>query len=180
MRNVEIKAKVTDTNRLLELAKGMCSDNDPVIIQQHDTFFRSPSGRLKLRVANDSTGKVWTCIQDHWSLFPDLFNIQTSWTSKLFGGFKDTWVWSWGPRSVLGVVDETSLKSCGWDQSWSRGWDQSSLIRRFSIGNFVAWKFFLYSLSSMHLFRKNSPKWMEFLKKPNIYVGSSCFRILRN
>ncbi|CAG0918514.1 unnamed protein product [Notodromas monacha] len=49
MRNVEIKARVNDLEQLLktaeELAGSPCSE-----IEQHDTFFFSNEGRLKLRV----------------------------------------------------------------------------------------------------------------------------------
>ena len=47
-RNVEIKARVSDPEKLKNLATTL-SDSEGTIIIQSDTFFNSPNGRLKLR-----------------------------------------------------------------------------------------------------------------------------------
>lgn len=48
MRNVEIKAKVRNLTAIIEKAKKL-SDINCEVIKQHDTFFKVPQGRLKLR-----------------------------------------------------------------------------------------------------------------------------------
>lgn len=48
-RNVEIKAKITCLQTLLDTASKLCSGAKPQVIKQHDTFFTSKAGRLKLR-----------------------------------------------------------------------------------------------------------------------------------
>ena len=48
-RNVEIKARVENLESLKALAKDLCGQ-DPTVIEQEDTFFVVPKGRLKLRV----------------------------------------------------------------------------------------------------------------------------------
>jgi hypothetical protein len=48
-RNVEIKAKIKCLPTLLDTASKLCSGAKPQIIKQHDTFFTSKAGRLKLR-----------------------------------------------------------------------------------------------------------------------------------
>ncbi|CAG9762426.1 unnamed protein product [Ceutorhynchus assimilis] len=48
MRNIEIKAKVSDLKQLLEKAK-ILAGQEAIIIKQHDTFYNVPNGRLKLR-----------------------------------------------------------------------------------------------------------------------------------
>ena len=57
-RNVEIKAKVEDLSQLKTLAQGL-SGGQPTLIEQEDTFFLVPNGRLKLRVLQVGTVKVW-------------------------------------------------------------------------------------------------------------------------
>jgi adenylate cyclase class IV len=47
-RNVEIKAKVTDLAAVREIAAGL-ADRGPMVLEQEDTFFACPRGRLKLR-----------------------------------------------------------------------------------------------------------------------------------
>lgn len=47
-RNVEIKAKVTDLAAVREIVEGL-ADSGPMELEQEDTFFVSPRGRLKLR-----------------------------------------------------------------------------------------------------------------------------------
>lgn len=48
-RNVKIKARVADLDRLSKIAASI-SDAGPTEIFQDDTFFACPQGRLKLRV----------------------------------------------------------------------------------------------------------------------------------
>jgi predicted adenylyl cyclase CyaB len=47
-RNVEIKARIAGVNALTQLAARL-ADTGPVILEQDDTFFACPTGRLKLR-----------------------------------------------------------------------------------------------------------------------------------
>ena len=47
-RNVEIKAKVTDLAAVRRVVEGL-ADSGPMEIEQEDTFFACPRGRLKLR-----------------------------------------------------------------------------------------------------------------------------------
>jgi adenylate cyclase class IV len=55
--NVEIKARVRDPERLRLLAERL-SDTSPEIIEQHDTFFQCPQGRLKLRELSPESGEL--------------------------------------------------------------------------------------------------------------------------
>ncbi|PZR73528.1 MAG: adenylate cyclase, partial [Chthoniobacterales bacterium] len=55
--NIEIKARVLDLPRITALAEKL-SDAPAVIIQQHDTFFLSPNGRLKLRQFSPEAGEL--------------------------------------------------------------------------------------------------------------------------
>lgn len=48
-RNVEVKAKVGDIEGLILKAKNLCKC-DGTIIEQDDTFFKTETGRLKLRI----------------------------------------------------------------------------------------------------------------------------------
>ncbi len=45
-RNVEIKAKVTDLAAVRDIVKGL-ADSGPMELEQENTFFVSPRGRLK-------------------------------------------------------------------------------------------------------------------------------------
>ena len=47
-RNVEIKARVHDICKIKKLAKEL-SKSEAKLIEQQDTFFNAPNGRLKLR-----------------------------------------------------------------------------------------------------------------------------------
>lgn len=51
-QNIEIKAKVHNAPRLLELICEL-TDSLGIILIQEDTFFNSPHGRLKLRVLDE-------------------------------------------------------------------------------------------------------------------------------
>jgi len=48
-RNIEIKAKIDNIDTFKELVLKLCTEPGKVL-QQHDTFFNTPNGRLKLRV----------------------------------------------------------------------------------------------------------------------------------
>ena len=48
MRNIEIKARIKDTLSIIEKVKKL-SGTSGEIIHQHDTFYNSTHGRLKLR-----------------------------------------------------------------------------------------------------------------------------------
>ncbi len=56
-RNVEIKARVRDLERVRARAEAL-SDAPAVVLEQRDTFFRVPDGRLKLRVFPDGKGEL--------------------------------------------------------------------------------------------------------------------------
>ena len=55
--NIEIKARVSNPDRLWTLA-GALSDIPPVRIEQRDTYFACPHGRLKLRQINHSDAQL--------------------------------------------------------------------------------------------------------------------------
>lgn len=48
-RNIEIKARVQNVTKLHKVAAEL-SQSSGVVLQQEDTFFNTPQGRLKLRV----------------------------------------------------------------------------------------------------------------------------------
>lgn len=52
-RNIEIKARVTDVDRLSKLVFKL-TDSLGQTLTQEDTFFYVPNGRLKLRVIDDA------------------------------------------------------------------------------------------------------------------------------
>lgn len=56
-RNVEIKARVINPEQLHARVRDI-ADDGPVHLTQDDTFFRCPSGRLKLRAFSDSEGQL--------------------------------------------------------------------------------------------------------------------------
>jgi adenylate cyclase class IV len=56
-RNVEIKARVSDPASLRERVEAL-ADQGPSVIDQEDTFFHCPSGRLKLRRLSPSHGQL--------------------------------------------------------------------------------------------------------------------------
>ena len=56
-RNIEIKAHIANREVLLERAAALATQG-PIEILQDDTFFRSQSGRLKLRIFPDGTGEL--------------------------------------------------------------------------------------------------------------------------
>ncbi|XP_011862877.1 PREDICTED: uncharacterized protein LOC105559300 [Vollenhovia emeryi] len=55
--NVEIKAVIRDVERTVARAKEL-SDAPQTIIEQHDIFFKTDEGRLKLRKFKDGTGQL--------------------------------------------------------------------------------------------------------------------------
>ncbi|XP_033323947.1 uncharacterized protein LOC117219136 [Megalopta genalis] len=57
MRNIEIKAKISDPENKISLTKQI-TDSECKIIKQHDTFFKVAEGRLKLREFEDGSGEL--------------------------------------------------------------------------------------------------------------------------
>ena len=56
-RNVEIKARVRQPDRLLDAVLEL-ADKGPTLFAQDDTFFACPNGRLKLRTFSESEGQL--------------------------------------------------------------------------------------------------------------------------
>jgi adenylate cyclase class IV len=56
-RNVEIKARLTDSSSARSRAAAI-ADGPPELIEQHDTFFCCPHGRLKLRRFSGGRGEL--------------------------------------------------------------------------------------------------------------------------
>ncbi len=56
-RNVEIKARLRDPEQVAAVARRLAGV-EPELIVQHDTFFQSDHGRLKLRRFADGTGEL--------------------------------------------------------------------------------------------------------------------------
>jgi adenylate cyclase class IV len=56
-RNIEIKARIDSIAQLLARAARL-ADQGPMALQQDDTFFLCPSGRLKLREFGDGTAEL--------------------------------------------------------------------------------------------------------------------------
>ncbi|GFU78452.1 CYTH domain-containing protein [Trichonephila clavipes] len=58
-RNIEIKAKIQDLQAFLENASSI-SDKPEIVMHQIDTYFKIPSGRLKLRqIENQGTELIY-------------------------------------------------------------------------------------------------------------------------
>ena len=55
--NIEIKARVRDYEQLKQIAKNL-SDRPENVINQQDTFFFTPTGRLKLRIVSPTSGEL--------------------------------------------------------------------------------------------------------------------------
>jgi adenylate cyclase class IV len=56
-RNIEIKARIESIEALLPRARAL-ADGDAVLIEQDDTFFAAPHGRLKLRRFADGSAEL--------------------------------------------------------------------------------------------------------------------------
>ena len=56
--NIEIKARIASVEALLPLARALADDAHAQLIQQDDSFFAVPHGRLKLRVFGDGSGEL--------------------------------------------------------------------------------------------------------------------------
>jgi adenylate cyclase class IV len=56
-RNIEIKARITRVEDLLPRARALAS-GEPELIEQDDTFFAVPQGRLKLREFADGSAEL--------------------------------------------------------------------------------------------------------------------------
>src|SRR3954469_23503359 len=55
--NIEIKARVADLVPILVVVEPI-ADGPAVMLDQEDTFFAAPSGRLKLRTSRDGNGDL--------------------------------------------------------------------------------------------------------------------------
>jgi adenylate cyclase class IV len=55
--NVEIKARISDVDALADRVTPL-ADEGPIAIAQDDTFFRCPTGRLKLRTFSPDHGEL--------------------------------------------------------------------------------------------------------------------------
>jgi adenylate cyclase class IV len=55
--NIEIKARLADPDRTARLAEALAG-SPPEVIQQEDTFYFTPAGRLKLRVLAPDRGEL--------------------------------------------------------------------------------------------------------------------------
>jgi predicted adenylyl cyclase CyaB len=62
-RNVEIKARVADPDKLLRLVQNI-ADSGPEVLNQEDVFFQCPSGRLKLRTINGKESQLIFYVRD--------------------------------------------------------------------------------------------------------------------
>ncbi|RPH95227.1 CYTH domain-containing protein [candidate division KSB1 bacterium] len=56
-RNVEIKAILRDRYRVESIVKNLCTEPMEILVQ-HDIFFPSPRGRLKLRIFSPESGEL--------------------------------------------------------------------------------------------------------------------------
>ncbi len=56
-RNIEVKARVESVEALLQRARAL-ADDEVEVIEQDDTFFRVPQGRLKLREFADGSAEL--------------------------------------------------------------------------------------------------------------------------
>lgn len=56
-RNIEIKAKISDLNTVLETAQ-LLVGSEPELIEQKDVFFHSDNGRFKLRFLSETHGEL--------------------------------------------------------------------------------------------------------------------------
>lgn len=57
-RNIEIKARIADWEAVT-LAAARLADGPPQLLRQHDTFYVTTRGRLKLRTVNDQTELIY-------------------------------------------------------------------------------------------------------------------------
>jgi predicted adenylyl cyclase CyaB len=56
-KNIEIKARISDAEKLINLVRQL-ADNGPIEINQKDTFFNCSQGRLKLRELSSTQGQL--------------------------------------------------------------------------------------------------------------------------
>jgi predicted adenylyl cyclase CyaB len=97
-RNVEIKARVRDMNAVRARAAAL-SDAPAVVLEQEDTFFNVPDGRLKLRVFPDGKGELIAYRR------PDSVGPKTSeyfvYRTPHFGALKELLTVALGIRGVV-------------------------------------------------------------------------------
>ena len=54
-RNIEIKARIDqDFDEFIKLVNKIADDSKCELLHQHDLFYKSPNGRLKLRTINSN------------------------------------------------------------------------------------------------------------------------------
>ena len=56
-KNIEIKARIENYQSTIDRAK-MLTDQRPTVINQDDTFFNCPNGKLKLRKFSNAAGEL--------------------------------------------------------------------------------------------------------------------------
>ena len=79
LKNIEIKAYIKDYNKLLKKVENLCKK--PLDIQnQTDTFFNTPTGRLKLRETDNDSALIYYNRAD--SLEPSQSDIAISFTDN--------------------------------------------------------------------------------------------------
>lgn len=61
--NIEIKAKISDYEKLVKSAEQL-SDSPVQVVRQKDIYYNIESGRLKLRIINDKEGELIFYIRD--------------------------------------------------------------------------------------------------------------------
>ncbi len=75
LKNIEIKARITDYEKVKRLVEELCPA-PPQTEQQEDTFFITPKGRLKLRESDDQSALIYYDRKD--SLEPSQSDIAIS------------------------------------------------------------------------------------------------------
>ena len=64
MRNIEIKARITNIEAAEAVASRLSTDATPLRCHQRDTYFNVPSGRLKLRQCGDRSELIYYVRRD--------------------------------------------------------------------------------------------------------------------
>jgi len=96
--NIEIKARVKDFDGLARRAEAL-SDTPAVTLQQEDTFFNTPGGRLKLRVLAPDHGELIYYTRDD-ATGPKRSDYLTSMTTEP-EALKTVLSAAWGIRGVV-------------------------------------------------------------------------------
>jgi predicted adenylyl cyclase CyaB len=98
-RNVEIKAKVTDFAAVRQRAERL-SDGGPVLLEQEDTFFVCPQGRLKLRQLHSGAPAELIYYERSDSAQPKESHYQVHWTEDP-DGLREALAAALGVRGVV-------------------------------------------------------------------------------